>query len=49
MTDLWGVYEGLNLAIEKGHTKVEIQIDNQEVCNALIRGTSKLGYGWGLL
>lgn len=45
IVELWGVYEGLNLAREKCHRKAELHIDNQEVCNDLTIATSKLKYG----
>lgn len=33
--ELWGVFEGLKFAHDKGFTKVEMQIDGQEMVNVI--------------
>lgn len=38
VTELWGVYEGLRMAKEKGFSNIELQIDYAAVVQCLING-----------
>lgn len=49
MAELYGVFEALKLSREKGYTKVKLQVDSQEVSNALKGRNLRLGSSWGML
>jgi ribonuclease HI len=48
VAELWGVFEGLKLAWEKGHKLVELQMDAKEIVKALNSDVPPKAEGWSL-
>lgn len=49
IAELWGVYEGLQLAKQKGFSHVELQVDSKIVADGLNSGSIGSSSGWSLI
>lgn len=49
MAELWGVFQGLKLAILKGFTRILLQVDSKAVILAIRSGNEGSASGWRLI
>lgn len=46
LAELWGVFTGVQLAMSRGFTKMEVQVDSQVVASLLSRSNQMGSIGW---